>query len=211
MRSGSRSRGLSTHINVAMLLTYALAARANHVGEARHDERAVRIISRLVRSPAFRAARKGRAAQGHAPGWRADLVNTASSQHVSTDARVVEALAAAYESAPQLALDAGTRSLIRSRVCAVARSRFFAQPRLNQVNWMADTYAACERVGGGSDLLRGAYRKWLTLVPRPRPHAHRAEGQHEPERRARPALPAAAQPASRPRTRRRRRSTATSC
>jgi hypothetical protein len=81
---------------------------------------------------------------------------------VSTDARVVEALAAAYESAPQLALDAGTRSLIRSRVCAVARSRFFAQPRLNQVNWMADTYAACERVGGGSDLLRGAYRKWLT-------------------------------------------------
>ncbi len=156
------SRGLSTHVNVAMLLTYSLAARADHVGPSRHDERAVRIISRLIRSPAFRSASKGRAAQGHAPGWRADLVNTASSQHVSTDARVVEALAAAYVAAPQLALDANTRSLIRSRVCAVARSRFFAKPRLNQVNWMADTYAACERVGGGSDLLRGAYRKWLS-------------------------------------------------
>ncbi len=155
-------RGISTHINVAMLLTYSLAARAGHVGAGRHDERAVRILARLVRSPAFRAARRGRSAQGHAPGWRADLVNTTSSQHVSTDARAVEALAAAYESAPQLALDAGTRSLIRSRVCAVARSRFFARPRLNQVNWMADTYAACERVGGGSDLLRGAYRTWLT-------------------------------------------------
>jgi hypothetical protein len=154
--------GLSTHINVAMLLTYSLAARAGHVGPSRHDERAVRIIARLIRSPAFRAGSRARAAQGHAPGWRADLVNTRSSQHVSTDARVLEALAAAYVSAPQLALDTRTRRLIRSRVCAVARSRFFARPRLNQVNWMADAYAACERVGGGSDLLRGAYRRWLS-------------------------------------------------
>jgi hypothetical protein len=154
--------GLSTHINVAMLLTYSLAARAGHVGPSRHDERAVRILARLIRSPAFRAGSRARAAQGHAPGWRADLVNTRSSQHVSTDARVLEALAAAYVSAPQLALDASTRRLIRSRVCAVARSRFFARPRLNQVNWMADAYASCERVGGGSDLLRGAYRRWLS-------------------------------------------------
>ena len=155
-------KGLPTHINVAMLLTYSLAARAGRVGPARHDERVVRIIARLVRAPAFRSASKARAAQGHAPGWRADLANTGSAQHVSTDARVVEALAAAYVSAPQLALDAGTLRLIRSRVCDVARSRFFAKPRLNQVNWMADTYAACDRVGGGSDLLRGAYRTWLS-------------------------------------------------
>ena len=31
-----------------MLLAYSLAARAGHVGAARHDERAVRILARLV-------------------------------------------------------------------------------------------------------------------------------------------------------------------
>ena len=116
-------RGISTHINVAMLLTYALAARADHVGRARHDERAVRILSRLIRSPAFRAARKGRAAQGHAPGWRADLVNTASSSTCRPTRGWSRPLPPRTCPAPQLGLDASTRSLIRSRVCAVARSR----------------------------------------------------------------------------------------
>ena len=158
-------KGLPTHINVAMLLTYSLAARAGRVGPARHDERVVRIIARLVRAPAFRSASKARAAQGHAPGWRADLANTGSAQHVSTDARVVEALAAAYVSAPQLALDASTLRLIRSRVCDVARSRFFAKPRLNQVNWMADTSSAVAATCCAVPIARGSAGFSATPAP----------------------------------------------
>lgn len=158
-RDGPRT--LSTHLNVAMLLTYSLAARAGHVGPARRDDRARRILSRLLRPPAYATPTRRRASQVHRPGWRADLIDTTAAQHVSTDARVLEALAAAYGASAALGLNDATRRLVRQRVCAVARSAFFATPRLNQVNWLADAYAACARVGGGSDLLRGKYREWL--------------------------------------------------
>ena len=138
---------------------HALAAQAGHAGLSRQDVRAVRIVRRMVTAPAFDA--RLNPAQAHAPGWGASLDDATFQQHVAIDARVEEALAAAYVAGDTLGLTGTDRAQIRDRLCRVAGSPLYSRPQLNQVNWMADVYAACVAVGGDTRLLRSSYRRWL--------------------------------------------------
>ena len=148
-----------TRLNSSMLLVHALAAQAGHAGLSRQDVRAVRIVRRMVTAPAFDA--RLNPAQAHAPGWGASLDDATFQQHVAIDARVEEALAAAYVAGDTLGLTGTDRAQIRDRLCRVAGSPLYSRPQLNQVNWMADVYAACVAVGGDTRLLRSSYRRWL--------------------------------------------------
>ncbi len=148
-----------TRLNSTMLLVHALAAQAGHEGLARQDSRAVRLVRRMVSAPAFDD--RLNPAQAHAPGWGASLEDASFQQHVAIDARVEEALAAAYVAGGTIGLNSTDRARIRDRLCRVASSPLYAQPQLNQINWMADVYAACATAGGDTKLLRNAYRHWL--------------------------------------------------
>ena len=148
-----------TRLNSSMLLVHALAAQAGHVGLSRQDGRALRLVRRMISAPAFDA--RLNPAQAHTPGWGATLEDAAFQQHVAIDARVEEALAAAYVAGGALGLTGTDRAQIRDRLCSVAGSPLYARPQLNQINWMADVYAACVAVGGNGRLLRATYRRWL--------------------------------------------------
>src|SRR4051812_40084419 len=92
-----------TRVNSSMLLIHALAARDGYTGVSRDDARAVRLVRRLTSAPAFRSRARS-LTQAHTPGWGSSLDDASFQQHVSIDAQVAEALAAAYLAAAPLHL-----------------------------------------------------------------------------------------------------------
>jgi hypothetical protein len=152
--------GFTTRLNADMLEVFALAARAGHAGPARNDARARLLVDRLLQPPAWTDT--GTAGQSHGPGWTAGL-DAPGPQHVSIDARVASALAAAWRARAELGLGQDRAELIAARIHAVAASAFFAWPaiRLDQFNWQADLYAADWAVTGDPLRVRADYREQL--------------------------------------------------
>lgn len=158
---------ISTRLNAEMLRIHASAARADHHGPSRHDDRIPRLVAYLT-GPAYLASGEGERFGGsrhnaiHIPGWRqssSKIVN----QHPSIDATVARGLRTAWLAGGKVGLDAQHRAAIERTVVAVATSPAFRAPSrlLNQINWNADLYAAAATVSEDPELLREDYREQL--------------------------------------------------
>ena len=164
----------TTRLNADMLEVFALAAQAGHVGSARDDARARALVDLLLQPPAWTDT--GTQGQVHGPGWTSGL-DVPGPQHVSVDARVACALAAAWRARAALGLTQDRADLIAARIHAVAGSPFFAWPaiRLDQFNWQADLYAADWEVTGDPLRLRADYseqlRRFVASARRPSPRS----------------------------------------
>ncbi|HEY8492337.1 MAG TPA: hypothetical protein VIN04_00495, partial [Myxococcota bacterium] len=168
--------GETSH-NANLLYTHAAAAQRGHIGPARQDERARRLVRRLCASPPWATTLTGTDAgcpsaqpgaralrpQKHACGWGA-MLHTTQGQHVVVDTAVVRGLARAYHAREALGLGPDDVALIRDRVTKAANSTFYAYPalRLNQINWPIEIYAHAVAVGGDPHLLRHDCRLQLT-------------------------------------------------
>ena len=150
--------GMSAGAHADVLLTYAVAARRDHVGAARNDRRARRIVEALVDSPPFVATAPPRHGdwQTHAPGFVASMHSTRSMQHLVVDSEVIDGLRHAWLARRELGLSDTQADAIADRIHRTAMGDFWRWPtiRLNQINWYALVYAANATVTGSPGLLR---------------------------------------------------------
>ena len=147
--------GVDVLINANLLLTHSVAARWQHRGPSRSDDRARRIAEALVSAPVFTERPVG-SSQAHGPGWSGSIDSSQAWQHVMVDAEVVDGLVHAWKARHALRLPGATARRIADRIHRVARSPFWRFPRLrlNQINWYALVYAADATVSGSPALLR---------------------------------------------------------
>ncbi|MEH3054025.1 MAG: hypothetical protein PGN13_08485 [Patulibacter minatonensis] len=147
--------GIAIRTNAMMLELFARAARAQHTGPARADDRAIRLVELLTQPPVlvWRTTTTRVPSQfPHTPAFAASYTSTPERAplHPSADAIVARALAEAWQSRSQLGLDAAHRALIARAVGAVAGGAFYARGRRaeNQINWNADVLMADAEING---------------------------------------------------------------
>jgi hypothetical protein len=168
----SRHKGATARTNANLLLIHATAARYGHAGASRQDERARRLVARMVRPPML-DYRDGRGWTPRSACWT-KLLTRSGRDHVSLDSQVAEALAAAWRARRRLGLGASEAARVARAVDRCARHPAWRFPHLlkNQFNWSAQLYAADADVTGRRDLLRRDYRRHLVrfaaAIRRPR-------------------------------------------
>jgi hypothetical protein len=157
----SRHTGATARTNANMLLVHAAAAVAGHLGAARHDDRARRIVEGLTSAPMHDMARSW-LPRNRSPCWRKRL-DGGPRDHASGDSQIAEALESAWHARAALALPADLAEAAREAVrdCAHHPQWRFPHALKNQINWNAQLYASVARMGGEAGLLRRDYRRQL--------------------------------------------------
>jgi hypothetical protein len=147
--------GVDTPGNANLLTVHSIAAVRRHSGPSRQDARARAIVRELLATPPYVTVPSTKG-QPHAPGWTVSMTTTPSYQHMAVDAEVIDGLAFAWRARHAIELPDTLRALLRSRVAAVARSRFWRWPSatLNQINWPATVESGYATVTGDNSLLR---------------------------------------------------------
>ncbi len=157
--------GTETVSNANLLLLHSVAALEGHLGPARQDDRARRLVESLFAVPPYTPTPPpaGPGYQRHAPGWSSSMRELGGGQHRVIDTEVVDALTYAWLARTPLGLSAEAVRLIGERVPAVARSRFWRWPSgtRNQINWSAAVYGADALITGSPTLLRHDLRLQL--------------------------------------------------
>ena len=167
--------GTETVGNANLLLLHSVAALEGHVGPARQDDRARRLVESLFAVPPYAPSlppaghRPGY--QRHAPGWSSSMRELGGGQHRVIDTEVIDALTYAWLARAGSGSRPTHVRLIGERVPAVARSRFWRWPSgtRNQINWSAAVYGADALITGSPQLLRHDLRlqlqRFLREVP----------------------------------------------
>lgn len=167
---------ISTRLNAELLRIHAAAARADHEGATRHDDR-IEPLSAYLTGPALVTTTAGEQFGGsrhnviHVPGWRQSSAPPIN-QHPSIDATVARGLRSAWTVRDRVPLSEPVRNAMLRAVVAVATSDTFRDPArlLNQINWNADLYAAAATISGDPTPLQVDYREQLQWFAR---HAQR--------------------------------------
>ena len=158
--------GTETVGNANLLLVHSVAALEGHLGPARQDDRARRLVESLFAVPPYSPTLPPIGhlpGQPHAPGWVSSMRLLGGGQHMVIDTEVIDALAHAWLARRELGLSSEALALIRERVPAVARSGFWRWPSgtRNQINWPAAVYSADALITGSPKLLRHDLRLQL--------------------------------------------------
>jgi len=166
---GAADGPATSRINAEMLLVHSQAALADHEGAARHDDRVVALVRRLVERNYVPTLRGRRVLEGpgtgdhrHAPGFSTTEGDV--TMHPSFDAVAMRALAAAWRARDRVDMPDDLADALKDAVSAVGRSAYWGGDRrtLNQINWNVDVYEAYADVTGDPTLLRDDYREQLT-------------------------------------------------
>jgi hypothetical protein len=154
-------RSPSMRTNAVLLTVHAIAALEGHEGPTRDDERARALTARLLRTPPWLL--EAPVVNGRRGTCWAQMPDGTEGGAVPVDAKVAQALAAAWQARRALALPAVTVRAIRVGLGRCARHATWRGPSAtaNQVNWNADVYAAAATVTGRRGPLLGAYRRSL--------------------------------------------------
>ncbi len=157
----SRHKGATARTNANMLLVHAAAATAGHAGPARNDDRARRIVARLI-SPPMLAITRRRLPSNRSRCWRKRL-DGGPRDHASVDSQVAEALEWAWRARAELLLPREVADAMRRvvRDCALVPQWRFPHALKNQINWNAQLDASAARMTGDARLLRTDYREHL--------------------------------------------------
>jgi hypothetical protein len=165
------ARSIDTIATAAMLTVFSTSAAHGHIGPARNDVRARRLVKSLTASPPFytRARPPVYARPGHryydkmfhSPGWTSNMDGDYVDMDKSIDPKVSEGLQMAFRARDVLQLPAEDAARIADEIHRVAYTHFFRYPqvRLNQINWPAELYAYDAFVTGDTTLMRTDYRK----------------------------------------------------
>jgi len=159
---------LDTRLNSNMLQLYALAALNNQTGLVRHDDRARKLVSLLLKAPAYVTSAKSTSGSGlgvaHYPGWTGNASGGARGEmHMSIDPKVAEAMAAAWKARNKLGLSSAQSKLIADCITKDARSSLFKfpTPTLNQWNWAGEMWMHAAEVSGDWSTATVQYRQQI--------------------------------------------------